>query len=661
MTQKTPRKHTFPFCRQSWRIPALILSLACMATFAWGIHLMQDHRKELRGVDYLPPIHKLGGNGGPPINQPVAPGPGAAINRPPNAQTQQAALGGTSAPLVRASLVSISGATDRNGPLTVLGSGALVGSNGYVATASHLIDGKKALQVRVATPGGARDYPARLLKAIPEHNLALVKIQSRETFAYLTPTDSQLMEPGLNVVAWGDNHQGNVIAQPGVITGPSQIVNLGGADVRGMTPTNAIYHWAQSGGPMVDRFGNLLGVNVMLADNKGEISGFMIPGYLIRAHFRDVINLPPPTGGGAAAKMGQGGAGPPGGPTMQTVALPVATQPPPPAFANASPPKNTADAWWKRARDHLHDTLNLHLPSTPFDFSWLFPDDDPHSQKNQLFGYSIGSFFGLMFLGLISGISGGMMTMGGGIIKVTGLMTFFGYGLVLVRPVAYLTNIFMYGAAALRYKQAGLIDWAHIRPMAPWAIVGMVAGYFIGNLLDASVIRILLGLFAAVLAIKMFSELWEQYRQKHPGPHWLDGEIIDEEAIRRIPHLLREGLLGLPMGLISGLLGITGGVVEVPLQRYVNRVPMKIAIANSAVLVFFASSVGSFVAMIHGVQSGAFEASAPIIMALILLPGAYVGGMIGAWLTTVAPMNALRWIYAILMVVIAARMLMTGF
>ena len=86
------------------------------------------------------------------------------------------------------------------------------------------------------------------------------------------------------------------------------------------------------------------------------------------------------------------------------------------------------------------------------------------------------------------------------------------------------------------------------------------------------------------------------------------------------------------------------------------REPLKRAIANSAVLVFAASLVCSIVAMIHGVSTGAFEWETPIVLALFLIPGAYAGGLVGAWLTRVAPMRTLKWVYAVLMFAIAVRM-----
>ncbi|HIJ84411.1 MAG TPA: sulfite exporter TauE/SafE family protein, partial [Magnetococcales bacterium] len=323
-----------------------------------------------------------------------------------------------------------------------------------------------------------------------------------------------------------------------------------------------------------------------------------------------------------------------------------------------------ADDWWNRAKAMLEAQLGHQLPAYQGMPDINAGGGQSHATTQRILGFPVPTFLGLLLLGFFSGLCGGMMTMGGGIIKVIGLMSVFGYGLLLVRPVAYITNIFMYGGASLRYRRDNVYRWSDIQPMVPWAMVGVVLGYFVGNVLNASVIRLLLGIFAFFLSIKMLVEISESRERKGllgdlqriigaseptgPYPSSLVGNAT-----------LAHGLLGLPMGMISGILGITGGVIEVPLQRYILRAPLRRAIANSAVLVFFASIVGSLVAMIHGVTSGAFTVATPLILAIILTPGAYLGGFIGAWLTTVAPLNTLRWMYAFLMFFISARMILS--
>jgi hypothetical protein len=295
------------------------------------------------------------------------------------------------------------------------------------------------------------------------------------------------------------------------------------------------------------------------------------------------------------------------------------------------------------------------------------PIDTAHTTGWSLWGYSPRSILGLLTLGLVVGIAGGMMTMGGGIIKVTGLMVIFGYGIILIRPVAYITNIFLYGSAALRYRRDNLIIMDKVRRLIPWAMAGVVVGYFLGNYMGNYLIKYLLGIFALTVGIKVFLEIFQSVDEEAELAGEIKAEKPEEQSASILDRLvgqdgylerdvLKDSLLGLPMGIISGILGITGGVVEVPLQRYVAGVPLRNAIANSSVMVFFASLVGSVVAMIHGTSIGAFPWETPLILALILTPGAYVGGMVGAWFTKVVPINVLKWVCAIFMFGIALRM-----
>jgi uncharacterized membrane protein YfcA/S1-C subfamily serine protease len=646
------KKLNVPFCRQKWKFPSVVLVLAILSTFAWGFHLLNDHKLELKGVSKVDLSRSI-----IPSVLPVVAGGGSPMDT-----------------IVRASLVNIAGIEDgakgRSKGFVSRGSGVLITAQGHIATSNHLLDGLKEILVRVQTPNGPRQYSAKLLKAVSEHDLAVLKLVSRDLFPHLIPGDSRSLKPGDAVISWGDPDGTNAVRRDGSVNGlPSPTsVTIAGQALSGLIPTSAVYHWTQGGGPMVNNRGRLLGINLAVQGPMGGMMGFAIPVHVLFTDFQDVVNFPVPLPAAKAA-TGQGVAGTPvffpNGNNAQ--AIPVAATgsllPTPETITGRS--RRPSDDWWHKAKSILH--LNLGLQPPPVSGSSLdalIPQkNSSHTEVTRVLGYPLRTFLGLLFLGFISGVSGGMMTMGGGIIKVIGLMTVFEYGILLVRPVAYITNVFMYGAAALRYRKNELFTWESVRPMVPWAMVGVVLGYFIGNVLNVAVINYLLGGFAFMLGLKMLVELSES-DNKHDGQSWIHyyfgSRDIDSGTARTKPPtgLIKDGILGLPMGIISGILGITGGVVEVPLQRYVAHVPLRNAIANSAVLVFFASVVGSIVALIHGVQSGSFSLETPLTMALILIPGAYFGGQLGAWLTTVVSLKILRWLYAILMFTVALRMIL---
>ncbi|MBF0143869.1 MAG: TSUP family transporter [Magnetococcales bacterium] len=640
-----PSPHVVPFCRQAWKVPAALLILFFFGTIAWGVHLVRDHRDQLS-------LAALGGS-------PVA---GVTVGAPPMAQgvvmSPQSAQG---LDPVRLAMVNIAGlakgGSGNPGNYVSAGSGVLINPRGYVVTALHLVQDLAEVQVRVQTPYGPRQYPAKTFKVVPEHDLALIKIVSQDVFPYLALGHTPLPRVGEPVQALGDPLGTEAVQRQGAVARMelTEPVLIRGLKLTHLIQTDAVFHWAQSGGPLVNDRGLLVGINLAVEDAAGRIVGYAVPANVLVTHFQDVVTF---------AKSS------PATVSSPTGAVAVDQQP-------APREPRVADRWWQKAQGMLGLGLGKHV-AMPLPSASPAPVDPAHVPSSpSILGYTPGSFFGLLLLGFVSGVSGGMMTMGGGIIKVTGLMWFFGYGMLLVRPVAYITNIFMYGAAVLRYRRQGLLRFEFVKPLVPWAMGGMVLGYFIGNVMSKTAIQWLLGVFAFLLGVKMLVEISESRVRTLPGDEELDApgrswaalvwlqryfgtRLDDETPVSEWRHpVARHGVLGLPMGVVSGILGITGGVIEVPLQRYIARMPLRSAIANSATLVFFSSLVGSVVALWHGVQSGSFEMGTPLVMALILTPGAFAGGMVGAWLTSVISLNTLRWIYAALMFVIAVRMFLS--
>ncbi|MBF0339548.1 MAG: TSUP family transporter [Magnetococcales bacterium] len=646
--------HIPPFCRQAWRIPAVVLIVLFIGTFAWGIHLVRDHADQLLGLGMLTVTQSTtsGANAqGVALTQPVS----QTINP------------------IRVATVNIAGirkaVSGQEGNYVSTGSGVIINPKGYVVTAQHLLQDLAEIQVRVQTPFGPRQYPAKTVKVLPQHDLALIKIVSQDIFPYLALEQTPVLKVGDPVQAWGDPLGTEAIQRVGTVakmdlTEPVQIKD---SQLTHLMLTDAVYNWAQNGGPLVNGNGYLVGINLAVEDASGRIFGYAIPTTVLVTHFQDVVTFVHKSSPASAVNP----SAEPLFPTSQTTSPVSSTRAP-----------RTADIWWQKVQGLLGINLGKHVAlTTPTDAVGAV-QDPIHKTGWSILGYTPGNFLGLLLLGFISGISGGMMTMGGGIIKVTGLMWFFGYGLLLVRPVAYITNIFMYGAAMIRYQRQGLLKFDQCRPLIPWAMAGMVLGYFIGNVMSKTAIQWLLGVFALLLGIKMLVEITE-YRVSNSMKRsaldedlpsvgkdaawliWLQRYFGNNRITEDLPPpewrnaQARHGMLGLPMGIISGILGITGGVIEVPLQRYIARMPLRTAIANSATLVFFASIVGSMVALWHGVNTGSFEVHTPVVMALILTPGAFVGGMVGAWLTSVISLNVLRWIYAVLMFIIAIRMFLS--
>ncbi|CAK0744322.1 putative membrane transporter protein MamO [Azospirillaceae bacterium] len=660
------------FCTRPWRtLGAVVVGLMAI-TFVWGLIVLTTYQDDDRfGNDRTLSVTEF-------LSRNIAlPG---TINLPD-----------AIAPVV----VAIDGKTV-NGD--IVSSGVIVGANGYVLTTLHAIDGLTDITVRVRTVSGIQAFNAQIVKKAPGHDLVMLKIKSPGNFLYLSLADAPAGPAGGETVyAFGQGSRGNLVVRQGVLSRQSSPLAVEGLQISHLHLTDAVYSWEQNGGPVVNGSGALVGLTLATQDAGGAIRGYVIPANVISAHFRDVVTfktataptpVPAPAAGALPARM-----------------LPAALPPPlagnlgalPGIETNPGPwpggPATGAASWWLRAANQvgggrpplgINAAPNGAIPNGPPlsapmagpMVSTAPPADLDHLLGVRIAGFPIEDLIGLTLLALAKGVIGGMMTMGGGVFLVAGMMVFFGYGLFLIRPVAYLTNIFVYSASSLRHHRNGMIQWDEVKTMAPWAMIGVILGYFIGNSISDRLIEILLAVFAVLIAIKAAHEVLSNEADEilltrngpNGHPAGADPDLIDEPAPARsgdasltaltapLAALTKPALLALPMGILSGILGITGGVVEVPLQHYLGKVPLKNAIANSAALVFCASLTGTILSFIHGTSTGLIDWQAPLALAAILIPASFAGGVAGAHLTKRAPKPVLKAVFSVLMLAVAVRM-----
>ncbi len=639
------------FCTRPWRVLGAAVAALVSITLAWGMVVLATYPDDKRfGNDNTLSITEF-------LSRNVAM-PGSI------------SLTDAIAPTV----VSIDGGKVNGG---MVASGAIVGANGYVLTTLHSIEGLPEITIRVRTKAGLQGFTAQLVKKAPSHDLVLLKIQSPGSFLYLSLADTSGGLGG-TAYAFGAGTHGSLVVRQGAIDARPVTLTIETLQISHLRLTDAVYSWEQNGGPIVNTDGAVVGITIAVTDANGSVRGYAVPADVIASHFRDVLDFkivapPPPAAAMPSAPAPSGSA-----PRMIEAAMLPQVAAGPNLPTDSLTPSGAA-GWWIRAANEVGAGARPVGVALPSNGSTAVPIDVDHLLGMRLFGFSVEDLIGLTLLALAKGVIGGMMTMGGGVFLVAGMMMFFGYGLFLIRPVAYLTNIFVYSASSLRHHRNGLVMWDEVKSLAPWAVVGVVVGYFVGNAISDRIVEIMLGVFAILISVKAAHEVLanrgdaivlvkvSEYGQAKEGNHGaaedIDPSDTEEEILPTtvsqsfgLETLARPALLALPMGLISGILGITGGVIEVPLQHYVGKIPLQNAIANSAVLVFCASLTGTILSFVHGTATGIIDWRTPLTLAAILIPASFVGGVVGAHLTKLAPEPALKAVFSILMMAIAVRM-----
>jgi len=103
--------------------------------------------------------------------------------------------------------------------------------------------------------------------------------------------------------------------------------------------------------------------------------------------------------------------------------------------------------------------------------------------------------------------------------------------------------------------------------------------------------------------------------------------------------------VGLAAGLLSGLFGVGGGTVIVPMLVLLLGFDQKLASGTSLAAIVPTATVGVITYAVHG--------SVDVVVALILAAGSVVGAQIGSWLLARLSQNAIRWGFvAFLLIVI---------
>ena len=162
------------------------------------------------------------------------------------------------------------------------GSGFVITDDGYVLTNNHVI--ADATEIEVFLPGDEEGYVAEIVGQDPSTDLALLKIEPRdEDFDYLVFTDSDGVTVGDYAIAIG-NPLGELAGSltVGVISakGRSDLRIQGGTPrYQDFLQTDAAINFGNSGGPLVDIHGRVIGVNTAI-NASGQNIGFTIPSNL---------------------------------------------------------------------------------------------------------------------------------------------------------------------------------------------------------------------------------------------------------------------------------------------------------------------------------------------------------------------------------------------
>jgi uncharacterized membrane protein YfcA len=266
----------------------------------------------------------------------------------------------------------------------------------------------------------------------------------------------------------------------------------------------------------------------------------------------------------------------------------------------------------------------------------------------------------VLVLSYVAGLLGSLVGVGGGIIVVPVLTLALGVSIQKAIAASIISVIATSSGAAASYVSERITNLRLGMLLEIATVLGALVGATLATVIAG---RWLFLLFAVVLAYTAWS--MSRPRRAEGGEvvpdRWADrlklhGSYFDRALGREVSYRVARTRLGLAVsgvaGVVSGLLGIGGGVLKVPVMNLAMGLPIKVCTATSNFMIGVTAATSAAVYYVRG-EVLPFVA-APVAVGVLL------GAKTGARLLGGMPQQRVRLIFVLVLVVSAAQMLWKG-
>lgn len=252
-----------------------------------------------------------------------------------------------------------------------------------------------------------------------------------------------------------------------------------------------------------------------------------------------------------------------------------------------------------------------------------------------------------LVLGVIGGIMAGLLGIGGGIIIVPALYYLFlwqGFAEAHIMQVAVATSlatiIFTAIASAHAHHRRGAVLWPAVFQLLPGIVAGAILGGLVARIISSDWLRVIFGCFEIAVGLQI------ALAAKPP-------------ASRNLPGKAGMNIAGAVIGGFSALLGIGGGTLTVPFLLWCN-VSIHRAVASAAACGLPIAVAGTLTLVAAGWGKPQLPAYSlgyvywPAALAIVL--ASFLAAPLGARLAHALPVQTLKRVFAVLLVIIGLRM-----
>jgi len=268
----------------------------------------------------------------------------------------------------------------------------------------------------------------------------------------------------------------------------------------------------------------------------------------------------------------------------------------------------------------------------------------------------------IFLVSIIAGFVGALFGLGGGVLIIPFLTLVEGVPVPLAVGASIVSVVATSSASAATYVQDHLTNLRLGMFLEIGTVAGAITGAFVSVFLPASALFILFGiilLYATIVMIRARGvDFPANVRPDKTSRILALGSQYEDHSLNRVVkyEVTRTPLtvfIGYFAGIVSGLLGVGGGVINVPTMNLVSKVPVKVASATSNFMIGVTAAASASVYLLRG--------DVHPLLAAPLIIGVAGGALLGTRVLKVTPPTRVKVAFGILLAAISLLMILKGF
>ncbi|SDQ28099.1 sulfite exporter TauE/SafE family protein [Virgibacillus salinus] len=251
-----------------------------------------------------------------------------------------------------------------------------------------------------------------------------------------------------------------------------------------------------------------------------------------------------------------------------------------------------------------------------------------------------------VLIAVISAFIGSLIGLGGGIILIPSLLimyqnfdSFAWATPQMIVGISLIAMVFTAFSSTISYYKERRVDYRLGLLLLTGSIPGGIFGSWLNQFVDSDKFTLYFGLLMITLSLSFLI--------KRKQPKSKSGDTYQYNV-----SIWPAFIISLGVGILSGMFGIGGGSIMVPAMILLFGLPVHIATATSMFMILFISiiSASTHIALGHVAWEYVF----------FFIPGAWIGGTIGAKINQKINGNILEWFLRIILIVIGIRLIIDG-